>query len=178
MHEPTPKRESKKTADPATVLGSSFRLLPPAHRCVLQGGQDARAAGAKSWKPGFPTLPCRAIADGQSASLWMGPDEFLLISPNEISLAASLGGIPHSLVDVSHRQLGFELVGPNCTALLSGGCPLDLDLKSFPVGMCTRTVFAKVDIVLWRKADDVFHVEVWRSFLDYTTQLLAELARS
>jgi sarcosine oxidase subunit gamma len=177
MHEPTPRPEAKEAADPAAVLGSSLRPLPAANRWVFQGGEDARAAAARSWPPGFSSQSCRASTDGRSASLWMGPDEFLLISPDQISLAESLGGIPHSLVDVSHRQLGFELVGPNCAALLSGGCPLDLDLKAFPVRMCTRTVFAKADIVLWRKADDVFQVEVWRSFYEYTTQLLAELAR-
>jgi glucoamylase len=34
---------------------------------------------------------------------------------------------------------------------------LDLDIEAFPVDMCTRTVFAKADIVLWRTAPDTFH---------------------
>jgi sarcosine oxidase subunit gamma len=42
--------------------------------------------------------------------------------------------------------------------------------------MCTRTVLAKADIVLWRIADDVFHVEAWRSFSGYVGALLAEIA--
>ena len=43
--------------------------------------------------------------------------------------------------------------------------------------MCTRTLFAKADIVLWRTAADAFHVEMWRSFGDYVRALLAEVAR-
>jgi heterotetrameric sarcosine oxidase gamma subunit len=30
--------------------------------------------------------------------------------------------------------------------------------------------------VLWRIAADIFHVEVWRSFAMYVTQLLAQAA--
>jgi sarcosine oxidase, subunit gamma len=52
-----------------------------------------------------------------------------------------------------------------------------LDLGEFPVGMCTRTVLAKADIVLWRIRDDAFHLEVWRSFAGYVTGLLSEIAR-
>ena len=61
--------------------------------------------------------------------------------------------------------------------LLNAGCPLDLDLAAFPVGMCTRTVLAKAEIVLWRTSAEVFHVEVWRSFASYVTEYLAEVAR-
>jgi sarcosine oxidase, subunit gamma len=43
--------------------------------------------------------------------------------------------------------------------------------------MCTRTVLAKAEIVLWRISQDVFHVEVWRSFADYVSRFLAEVAR-
>jgi sarcosine oxidase subunit gamma len=59
---------------------------------------------------------------------------------------------------------------------LSGACPLDLDPGEFLTGMCTRTVLAKADIVLWRSRDDVFHLEVWRSFSGYVTGLLREIA--
>jgi sarcosine oxidase subunit gamma len=43
--------------------------------------------------------------------------------------------------------------------------------------MCTRTLFEKSEIVLWRTAPDTFHIEVWRSFAPYVTALLAEVAR-
>jgi sarcosine oxidase subunit gamma len=43
--------------------------------------------------------------------------------------------------------------------------------------MCTRTVLAKAEIVLWRTAAQSFHVEAWRSFLPYVWAFLAEAAR-
>jgi sarcosine oxidase subunit gamma len=59
---------------------------------------------------------------------------------------------------------------------LNGGCPLDLHADAFPVGMCTRTVFGKSEIVLWRCAADCFHLEVARSFAAYVHALLGEIA--
>jgi sarcosine oxidase subunit gamma len=80
-------------------------------------------------------------------------------------------------VDVSHRQIALEIAGRQAAAILSNACPLDLDIRQFPVHMCTRTVLAKAEIVLWRTAPDVFHLEVWRSFQGYVQQLLAEIGR-
>ena len=59
-----------------------------------------------------------------------------------------MAGLDHALVDVSHRQVAVEINGAHAGHILNGGCPLDLDLKEFPVGMCTRTLFAKADGVV------------------------------
>jgi sarcosine oxidase, subunit gamma len=71
----------------------------------------------------------------------------------------------------------LEIFGPDAATILAGACPLDLDLREFPVQMCTRTVLAKAEIVLWRTAPDAFHVEVWRSFQSYAQGLLSEIGR-
>ncbi|HXI48279.1 MAG TPA: hypothetical protein VNH39_06790, partial [Steroidobacteraceae bacterium] len=65
----------------------------------------------------------------------------------------------------------------HAATILAGACPLDLDARAFPVHMCTRTVLAKAEIVLWRTAPDAFHVEVWRSFQPYAQALLGEIGR-
>ena len=160
--------------------GDWLRELPAATRLIFQGDRSARAAATREWSPGFSSDACRATQDGGRASLWLGPEEFLLLAPANTDYAAlrsALRNSPHSLVDVSHRQLGLEVSGPHCVERLRGGCALDLDESQFPVGMCTRTLFAKADIVLWRTRSDAFHLEVWRSFLPYTVEMLREIAR-
>jgi sarcosine oxidase subunit gamma len=157
-----------------------LRRLAPASRWILQGGADALTAAAGAWSAGLPQQACRSASKGDHHALWLGPSEFLLLAPPAADMAPlrqALGGVAHSLVDVSHRQVGLEISGPDGETLLAGGCALDLDVSQFPVGMCTRTVFAKADVVLWRTAPQVFHLEVWRSFADYCTQLLEEIAR-
>jgi sarcosine oxidase subunit gamma len=132
-------------------------------------------------------VPCRAVLQKTRATLWLGPDEYLLLGtlsgdPAESgtvtadALERSLGGVPHALVDISHRQFALEVSGPHAATILSGACPLDLDIGEFPAGMCTRTVLAKADIVLWRTRGDAFHLEAWRSFSGYVTGLLREIA--
>ena len=79
--------------------------------------------------------------------------------------------------------LNFEIIacsvcGPQAATLLQAGCPLDLDARAFPVDMCTRTVLAKAEVVLWRTGAQAFRLEVWRSFAAYVSQFLAEAARA
>jgi sarcosine oxidase subunit gamma len=137
------------------------------------------AAGA-SFGLNISTAACRSDRQGGRAALWMGPDEQLLLAPVSeaetvrAGLDRALAALPHSLVDVSHRQVAFELAGAHARNILNAGCPLDLHIGSFPVGMCTRTVLAKCDMVLWRTGAETFHIEVWRSFAAYASRFLAE----
>ncbi len=144
--------------------------LPPAARFVFRGRGPAIEAAGTAFGVALPIIACRAAEAGDRAALWLGPDEWLLLAPEAESLAIEGG----SLVDVSHRQVGLAVAGRRAARLLNAGCPLDLDLAVFPIGMCTRTVFAKAEIVLWRRAETEFRIEVWRSFSAYVSQYLEE----
>jgi sarcosine oxidase subunit gamma len=160
-----------------------MRVKPPAARLILQGDAAARSAAASVWGVPFSEEHCRAQTLGERATLWLGPDEHLLWQASRevalpiADLEGALVGHAHSLVDVSHRQVALEIFGPHAATILAGACPLDLDPREFPVHMCTRTVLAKAEIVLWRSAPDAFHVEVWRSFQSYARGLLSEIGR-
>lgn len=166
---------------PGAWSTSWLQTLPPAARYAFYGDAAARAALLPAWGVEFSEEACRAQARGERATLWLGPDEYLLIDQAAATaitaLEQSLQGVAHALVDISHRQFALQVKGPHAATILSGACPLDLDLTAFPVGMCTRTVLAKAEIVLWRTRDDAFHLEVWRSFAGYVTGLLGEIAR-
>ena len=91
-------------------------------------------------------------------------------------MAAQLAAAPHSLVDVSHRQIGLVVSGSRAARALSAGCPLDLNPRACPPGMAARTIFDKAEVVLWRRGE-AFHVEVWRSFAPWLVASLIEAAR-
>lgn len=168
---------------PLLATGRSVHPLPPAARWILRGGPTVRLAAEGALKLTVTAAACRAAAEGDSAALWLGPDEWLLIAGEHradetaAALRAALAGLPHSLVEVSHRQVALEVSGPDAPLLLAAGCPLDLDASAFPVGMCTRTMLAKAEIVLWRTAREAFRIEVWRSFAPYVSAFLGEAAR-
>lgn len=162
------------TAAPALGLTAA----PPLARFILRGRPEALAAAETALGFALPQETCRAAGASERHALWLGPDEWLLLAPPQeaqslgAALEAAMDGLPHSLVEVTHRQTGLRLESPSATTLLNVGCPLDLDLTAFPVGMCTRTVLAKTEVVLWRTAPDAFHLEVWRSFATYAWRFL------
>jgi sarcosine oxidase subunit gamma len=169
----------------ALPAGDKFALAeaPVAARFVFRGGEAARLACSATF---WADLPAELGAAGEGkrrAALWLGPDEWLLIAEDTdaaslgAELEAALGSAPHSLVDVSHRQIGVFVSGPVAARALSAGCPLDLHPAAFPVGMATRTIFDKAEIVLWRRGATDFHVEAWRSFASYVVAALIEAAR-
>jgi sarcosine oxidase, subunit gamma len=168
---------------PPLDLPAGVRLLPPASRLTLRGKAPVMAAAGESLGLRISEVACRSTANSERAALWLGPDEQLILAAvgdgEAIStqLRDALSALPHSVVDMSHRQLALEVSGATAQTLLNAGCPLDLHFSAFPVGMCTRTILGKADIVLWRTGPDSFHVEVWRSFADYVARFLTEAAR-
>jgi sarcosine oxidase, subunit gamma len=155
----------------------------PLSRFVFRGDAAARAAAGRAFGVEFAETACRASSNGTRAALWLGPDEHLLLAPDgeveaiAVAFAQALAGHAYSLVDVSHRQVAFDVRGPHAEWLLESQCPLPLNLRDFPVGMCTRSIFGKAEVVLWRPAEQVFRLEVWRSFSLYVVQMLHEVAR-
>jgi sarcosine oxidase subunit gamma len=156
---------------------------PPAARFILRGGEGARVACGIAFGAEPPSRLGPAGEGVRRAALWLGPDEWLMIAdgadaaPLGEMLESVLDGTAHSLVDVSHRQIGLIASGPAAARVLNAGCPLDLDPRAFPVGMATRTLYDKAEIVLWRRGESAFHVEVWRSFAPHVAASLIEAAR-
>jgi sarcosine oxidase subunit gamma len=149
---------------------------PDRTRYILRGRPGIHGPAAEVLGFALPNVACRAAGAGDRHALWLGPDEWLLLAPGgervDKTLAFAIGDVPHSLVEVSHRQVGVILDRPDAASILSVGCALDFDLTAFPVGMCTRTMFAKAEVILWRTGEDVFQIEVWRSFADYLWRYL------
>ena len=134
--------------------------LPSVPRFIVRGSGGAL---------GLPDEPCRSEGDW---ALWLGPDEWLLLDPGE-HVRAVEGCV---VVDVSHRQVGLELRGADAAMLLNGAVALDLSERAFPVGMCTRTLFEKAEIVLWRRRPETWRIEVARSYTPYVRALLLAIA--
>ena len=164
-------------------VADRLRELPPAARFVFQGGRVARETAGRAFGVPLPVAACRASTIGERSALWLGPEEHLLIAPAEIGsriqaeVSTVLAGVAHSLVDVSDRQVAFAMTGSAARDVLASGCPLDLDPDAFPVDMCTRTLFGKAEIVLWRRSAEEYHLEVARSFSDYVLGWIREAHR-
>ena len=159
---------------------TTVTLLADATRFIVRGGDAAISAMSSAVGVEFPRLACHAAEEGSRAALWLGPDEWLLLAPDternalELYLTSVTTVTPGSAVDISDRQVGVALAGPHAADALTAFMPLDLDPVAFPVGMCTRTIFGKAEIVLWRRGPHAFRIEVWRSFAPYVLACLEE----
>ena len=169
--------------------GVTITLAPPMQRWIFRGSADAARACGSTFGVDLPERACHAVAAGGKAALWLGPDEWLLLSPPGTEFDPRGLPAPHSVVNVSHRQLGIEISGAGAGALLNAHVNLDFDTNvdanvdtkagtpTFTAGMSSRTLLGKAEIVLWRRSDEVYHMEVWRSFAVYIMGMLAEACR-
>jgi sarcosine oxidase subunit gamma len=151
-------------------------MAPPAARASLRAAPDAIAALSTALGVTLPQKPKTSAGGNGIHALWLGPDEWLLIGPDRtdfVGLAAKSGAL-HSAVDVSHRNIGIIVSGPGAQTAISSACPQDLTPSVFPVGACSRTVFGKMEIVLYRPEEDTYRVECWRSFAEYCFGMLSE----
>ncbi|MCJ8521331.1 sarcosine oxidase subunit gamma [Pseudorhizobium tarimense] len=159
---------------------ASVSIIPaaPAERVSLRARPEDVTALSSALELELPTKPKTSATNNMRTALWLGPDEWLVIGDGEgesgLMAACAASGVLCSAVDVSHRNTAIWVEGAGAAAAINAGCPLDLSLKAFPVGACTRTIFGKVEIVLLRTGEESFRVEVWRSFSDYAYALLAE----
>jgi len=158
--------------------GVSISAAPEANRINLRAGDDALADLSKALGVALPTKPKTSASKGSRHALWIGPDEWLVIDEaGDPAADCAKVKAAHSAVDVSHRNTAILVSGPFAADVINAGCPQDLSLETFPVGACSRTVFGKIEVVLYRTAEDAFRVECWRSFSGYAFEFLKDAAR-
>jgi len=114
------------------------------------------------------------IESGDYRIYWLGPDEWLVITPTDqqgklqADLKKALAGVFSSVVDNSSGLTMLEITGDNAANLLATDCPLDLHPREFRAGQCAQTRLAKAGMTIapLRKGAG-FEVIIRRSFADY-----------
>ncbi len=114
------------------------------------------------------------ISNGISTIYWLGPDEWLIVTPGgerptlPAMLEEALSGMHASLNVVTGGQVAMRISGEHAAAVLAKGCTLDLHRNTFHPGQCAQTGLAKASILIG-KVDDVptFDIFVRRSFAEY-----------
>lgn len=153
--------------------------MPPVARFSLRVRPDHRAALAQALGLDLPPrigdrAGVGAGAGGREA-LCLGPDEWLILAPEAPPLTAAAKAIyaqaPHSLTEISDREITLRLSGPQVLDLLATGCPRDV--AALAEGCGCRTVFDSATVVLWRDGAAEFRMDVWRSFAPHVRALMA-----
>jgi sarcosine oxidase subunit gamma len=112
--------------------------------------------------------------------LWLGPDEWLVVSDQEPatlveSMAAAVEGAHAAVVDVSANRTVLELTGPAARAVLAKGCPTDLHPRAFQPGMAvTTTLAARLPLLLWQVEPETYRLLPRSSFAEYVARWLRD----
>lgn len=134
----------------------------------------------------LPTDPNTSASAGRATALWLGPDEWLLITEADeaantlAGLRDALAGVAGAVVDVSDASTVIGFAGPRARDVLAKGCTLDLHPAVFGPGRVAQTLVAQADVILYRIDDGAdeaaFDIHVRRSFAEYLWLWLADAA--
>lgn len=141
------------------------------------------AAVARVVGTAVPIAPNTVAHGGDNVVCWLGPDEWLIVTPTEREAAiardlrATLSGLFAAVTEVGGGQTVIALRGDSVRELLAKGCPLDLHPRVFGVDRCAQSHLAKAPILI-RQVDEVpsFEIVVRRSFADYVWTWLEDAA--
>jgi len=123
------------------------------------------------------------VESGDHRIYWLGPDEWLLVTPTgkqlqlQAQLREALVGVFSSAVDNSSGLTRVEVRGDNAGSLLATDCPLDLHPREFKPGQCAQTRLAKAGMTIAPLLDGSgFELVIRRSFADYLLLWLQDAA--
>lgn len=185
-HSPLGSRSAIEAPDGAI----SLREQPFRGKAILRC--DAGAASAvvkKVTGASLPVEPNSVSHSNETLILWLGPDEWMLLSSGGaheallVGLSKALEGKHHQLVDVSDQHCIIELAGIEARALLMKLTTLDLHPGAFQAGQVAGLLLghaaATLSLADGRKKDAApcFEIVVRRSFADYLWCLLADAGR-
>ena len=139
------------------------------------------AALAEVLGTALPLTPNTVAEAGGHRVLWLGPDEWLVVTEPgaeealaealETALAAHHAAV--TLVTDSRAVIG--LGGPNARDVLAKGCSLDLHPRVFGVGRCAQSHLAKATVLLHQTDEaPAYDIYVLRSYADYLWRWLED----
>ena len=154
-------------------------------KLILRGdSSDAAFLKAVSSALGLepPADPTTAVEAGETAILWLGPDEWWVITAPgaELEIADKLrealsGQRGATVTDQTDAFTTLRLAGTEARTVLEKGCAIDLHPRAFGPGRVVRTALALSDITLWQRDDGPsYAVFVRTSFAPYAWAWLVD----
>jgi sarcosine oxidase subunit gamma len=122
--------------------------------------------------------PCTGTRSADAEVLWLGPDEYLVLtapdSTQALRLRAEIGEGSASVINVSAQRTTLLLDGRLTRELLARGCALDLDPGVSPAGTCVQTLLAQTGVVMLVDGPDRVRLLVRSSFAAYLADWLID----
>lgn len=175
--------ETKPYSNRKTVIPGRLEIqaADDAARFSLRIAPDKLALAEKALGAKIPAKIGALVRTGDIAVACLGPDEWYIWADEGArqtitqAFAAFYESQPHSLTEVSHRETGIDISGPQAEWLLNAASPLNL--AEMPAPGANRTIFDHAQIILMKWDAEHYRIEVWNSFADHVWTLLEAVSR-
>jgi len=180
MHEKTPDIPMRGKHSAIVETGSRASVV------VRGDARDVRFVRTIADAVGLdlPIRPNTSAHHLLDAVLWLGPDEWLVVSETQPGQALAshirqaLQGLHAAVIDVSDARVVYAVTGAHARDVLAKGCSLDFHPRAFPLGRCARSLLAEVPVLIHhRSAEPCFELYVARSVGDYVRAWLHAAVR-
>jgi len=131
---------------------------------------------------------CNISKKEKISSLWLGPNEWLIVSNNEISKETNAYELEKLLFnEISKGNLGsvtnvtdqftiFSLSGSNIFKVLSKGSPFDFGSEDFSDNKIVQTILNHMDVTIHKKNENNVDLYIRRSFSNHLWNWLKDSA--
>ena len=170
----------------------SMKEKTPVAKINLRGSLENKEFASKIGKILGMILPketCGTSINEKITSFWLGPDEWLLVSNDEVPKETNAYELEQVLFDnISKTNLGaitnvtdqftiFKLSGSNIFEVLSKGSPFDFSSENFGDNKVVQTILNHVDVTIHRQSENDVDLYVRRSFAGYLWDWLKDSAK-
>ena len=175
-----------------TYNNFSMKEKTPVGKINLRGNlenKDFASAVGKILGMILPKEPCTTSKKEKITCMWLGPDEWLLVSndivtkeSNDYELEKILFNIISkkdlgAVTNVSDHYTIFNLTGSNIFQILSKGCPFDFSSENFGDNKVIQTLINHIDVTIHRRSKDDVDLYVRRSFSNHLWSWIKDSAR-
>ena len=137
----------------------------------------------------LPKESCSTSTKEKITCIWLGPNEWLLVTNDTITKESNGYELEQLLFDsISKTNLGavtnvsdhytiFKLSGSNIFEILSKGCPFNFDSENFGNNKVVQTILNHIDVTIHKKTKNEVDLYVRRSFANHLWDWLRDSAQ-
>jgi len=169
--------------------GLTIKEISPLMKLNLRGkSKNFLSIIGKNINMLLPEVANTSSSNDNYTTMWLSPDEWLLVSNNKINKEnnnyetkkllfnkiskTNLG----SITDVSEQFVMINLKGEKIFDLLNAGCPFNFNEFRTKKGSVAQTILLQVDVIIHLREINTVNLFVRRSFSEHLMSWIADAA--
>ena len=158
----------------------SVKEVSPIMKLNLRGKKrDFFTTVGKNLDMILPTEANTSSSSSKLTSIWLSPDEWMVISNDKIEKDTNKYDLEENLynsisknslgavIDVTDQFVMLELEGANIYELFSSGSPFNFNEFKEKNGSTTQTLLNNIDVIIHNKGENLVNLFVRRSFSEH-----------